>query len=157
MDGELKHVKTGWHNHTSTLQQSWGKNLYSLIPSPAPWAKHHLSSLNKFALVFQWQIDGQSGLKVCHGWKTSTVIPKLTRSLNFPSAGNDHGPLNCRHHKTPGDEPWLCHSSAEIENSECFGTWNRHQWTVNSIYMYVYIFARKSLKMLWRRWKQHNC
>lgn len=134
---------------------SWGKNLRCAIPSPVPWAKHHLSSLNKFALVFQWQIDCQSSLKVCHGWKPSTAIPKLTRSLNFPSTIAT-APWIAWPHNTPRDAPWLCLSSDEIENSLRFGTRNRHQWTVNYVYMCMTLFfSVKSLIMLWQAhgWK----
>lgn len=54
------------------------------------------------------------------------------------------------HCETSRDAPWRFHSSDKIENCEHFGTWNRHQWTVNYIYLYVSIFTVKSLKMLWR-------
>lgn len=83
MDGELKYLKMAQvHQHfVAGLREELSLSNFH----PSILRKKHLSSLNKLALVYQWQIDCQRSLKVCHGWKPSTVIPELARSLNFLS------------------------------------------------------------------------
>lgn len=147
MDGELKHLKTGQHKRTGTLWQSWGKNLHRLIPTPVPWAKHHLSFLKSLHLFSsdKWTVKEFKGLS----WlEAINCDSKVNQELKFPLRWLWPLPLELRGTiKPPGmHHDLLCCSSDEIENSEHFGTQNRHQWTVNYIYICMSIF------LLWNHW-----
>lgn len=81
MDGELKHLKMApVHRHLIP-----GLRVKLALSNSQPSILKKKTSLNKLALVYRWQIDCQRSLKVCHGWKPSTVIAELARSLNFLS------------------------------------------------------------------------
>lgn len=138
MDGELKLLKMAG---TSSLAPCGrGRNLRRLIPTPVSRVKDHLFSLNKFLLVFQWQIGCQRSLKVCHGWKPSTVIPKLTRSLNFISCWQWPLPFELR----GTIAPWGMQRDFVVVQmklkTQHFGMWDRHQRTASYIYISVCLY-----------------
>lgn len=150
MDGELKLLKMAGTSSLASCGR--GKNLRRLIPTPVSRVKDHLFSLNKFLLVFQWQIGCQRSLKVCHGWKPSAVIPKLTMSLNFLSCWQ--WPLAFELRGTIA--PWgMQHDfvvvQMKLKTLSILGCGiGTRELQVIYIYLYVCIFTVKSLITLWQ-------